>query len=513
MQELINACRNISFQPSGDSEDVEVLVKNEFPDKFGIPYGWSVMLSGADSKLVEPLKGMVDELVQHLVDLNYLPSIFYDDYHQNVGEIMPPVFSKLISDAVKNYFAEDDALAEADLTLKDLDWDDLIMSNDVLTIVVQRLNLLTSLDGECTIDAPLKVGDTGIYSRVLHYRLDAFGLFIKDDDIAAPISQQTIIQTLKINLLLGRKSHREIDFDANEIMPEDFALTGNVHVLFREFAKHHDKKMLVYKCLKEGVKPVTNYERLIVFKDKFIFGKNDKQFKRRIRNRNLDFDQVQKHIADRGKEWTGANRFGVHLLQLKLWVFGFYYGRIDGHYRELSHEAFLDLLEQEEKPKKHDDFILPLDDGFWAVNLPKTAELFADYDKKVDDAEKQEEQLIEHIPDGMDDKLLQSRIEEKPDEVADFLRKSHKGKRRVYHGLKSNIASAMKGIKRVGKWIKKQLKKWLEPWSAFSKISPNASGKGSPPFIGHCADLLYSCFENLSSAPRILGKCHQPPIL
>ncbi len=129
---------------------------------------------------------------------------------------------------------------------------------------------------------------------------------------------------------------------------------------------------------------------------------------------------MQKHISGRGKDETGANIFGVHLLQLKLWVFGFYYGRIDGHYWKLSHDAFIDLLKQEEKPKKHDDFILPIEDGCRGVNLPKTAELFAEYDEKVENAEKQEELLIEHIPDGMEDKLLQSRVENKPDEVADF---------------------------------------------------------------------------------------------
>ncbi len=459
MKDLIDTCRTLSLESKGGVSDVESLVKQDFPLRYGIPFDQKMVARHAGSRLVQPLKGLMDELVQHLVDLNYLPVSFYGDYHQNVGDIMPPVFSQKISDAVKTYFTEDDALEEAGLSIEDLDWDDLISANDLLTIVVQRLNLLTSLDGECTTDAPLKIGEEGIFSRVLHYRLDAFGLFIKDDNISAPVSRQTLIQTLKISLLLGRKKRWEIDFTVGEITPEQFALTGNVHVLFREFAKHHNKKMLVYKCPQEGMKPKAAYERMIVFKDKFIFGKNDKQFKRRVVRKNLDFDQVQKHIKGRGKTGTGSNIFGMHLLQLKLWMFGFYFGRIDGHYRKLSHDAFLDLLDQEEKPKKHDDFLLPLEDGFWAVNLPKTAELLAEYDEKVEDSEAQEEELINHIPEDTEDRVLQSEMEHQPEEVTAFLAEGHQGKRRIYNGIKSIIASAMKGIKRIGRWIKKQVKK------------------------------------------------------
>ncbi len=458
MQNLIDACRSLSFQPGAETSDVESLVKQDFPVRYGIPFDQAMVARNADARLAQPLKGLVDELVQHLVDLNYLPASFYEDYHKYVRDIMPPVFSQKISGAVKTYFTEDDALEEAGLSVSDLDWDDLVAANDVLTIVVQRLNLLTSLDGECTVDAPLKIGEEGIFSRVLHYRLDAFGLFIKDDDISAPVSRQTLIQTLKIGLLLGRKKRREIDFTVNEITPEQFALTGNVHVLFREFAKNHNKKMLVYKYPQEGMEPKAAYQRLIVFKGKFIFGKNDKQFKRRIGRNNLDFDQVQRHIKGRGKTGTGANIFGVRLLQLKLWMFGFYFGRIDGHYRKLSHIAFLDLLEQEEKPKKHDDFLLPLEDGLWAVNLPKTAGLLAEYDEKVEDSEGQEEKLIELIPED-DDRTLQAEMERQPDDVAAFLAEGQRGKRRIYNGIKSIIASAMKGIKRIGRWIKKKAEK------------------------------------------------------
>jgi len=459
MQDLINTCQSLSFQSRGEPADVELSVERDFPGRYGIPYAQGVVARGVESKLEQPLRGMVDELVQHLVDLNYLPAAFYDDYHQNVGDIMPPVFSKKISDAVKTYFAEDDALAEAGLSADDLDWDDFMAANDVLSIVVQRLNLLTSLDGECTIDAPIKIGEEGVFGRVLHYRLDAFGLFIKDDNIAAPVSQQTVIQTKKINLLLGRKKRWQIDFAAQELTPEDFALTGNVHVLFREFAKHHNKQLLVYKYQQPDVKPAAAYERLIVFKDKFIFGKNDKQFKRRVKRKSLDYDKVLQHIKGRGKTGTGSNIFGVRLLQLKLWMFGFYFGRIDGHYQALSHTAFLDLLEQEEKPKKHDDFMLPLDDGYWAVNLPKTAKLLAEYDKKVEDSKNQEEELIQHIPEGADEQELQAEIGNQPAEVAAFFAEAHRGKRRVYNGIKSIIASAMKGIKRIGRWIKKKAKK------------------------------------------------------
>ncbi|HFA47798.1 MAG TPA: hypothetical protein ENJ95_02125 [Bacteroidetes bacterium] len=459
MKDLVDACQQLDLRKTGQTANVEALIQRDFPGRFGIPFDRAVMSRNAASALPRPIKGLLDELVQHLVDLDYLPFAFYDDYHQNVFDILPPVFSQKISDATKTYFAEDEALEEAGFSVNAINWDNLFTANDILTIVVQRLNLLTSLDGEFIIDSPLKINTQNLFSRVLHYRLNAFGLFIKNDKISAPISSQSIIQTLKINVLLGRKKRKEIDFTVQEISPEQFALTGDVHLLFREFAKHHNKKLLVYKCPQQGVETKAAYEQTIVFKGKFIFGKNEKQFKRRVKRNNLDINQVRQQIKGRGKEFTGANIFGIHLLQLKLWMFGFYYGRIDGKYRDLSHVAFLDFLEQE-GTRKQEKYLLPLEDGYWAVNLPQMANLLKKYDNKIKTAEEHEEELIGNIPEESEEEILgMNKGGHEPAEIAGFIAQGQCKQRRIYHGIKSIIASALGGIKRIKKWLKKQIKK------------------------------------------------------
>ena len=150
--------------------------------------------------------------------------------------------------------------------------------------------------------------------------------------------------------MLGRVKRHEIDFESEALSPALFRQLGDAHGMFSQYQEGHRTNLLFYR-LDEAEEAAAPSQWLIVWRNDFIYGDRENVFERRIRQRTaLDYQQVIQFIRGRGTAATVfhtiQNKLGLRLLQLKLWMAGFYYGRIDGWWGPLSHRALFDLLEQ-----------------------------------------------------------------------------------------------------------------------------------------------------------------------
>ena len=473
MEEFIRAFQGFDLDGGDDNADLEALVRKEFPVRFDLPAEQAV-LSPTRNLLSLPQRELLDELVQHLTDLDYLSFAFLENYQQKVAQVLPKAIAKKILAALRQYFADDGALRQSELDPEQLDLDDLSSGNDLLTIALERLCHLTSLDGDMSISRSLHIGEQGLLTRVFLYRLRALGQLFDGEKVSDPLNRLHIVRAWNFERWMGERTAGTSEPDDHETLsPEEFALTGNVHRMFRRFCETNPRQVLFYHCPLPDVEVEARHEFLLVFHGKFVSGRNRRQFRRACRQPvkvngqevEIKLGSALQLAAERGGNETASrtlsNQFGIHLLQLKMWMFGFYYGRIDGRYGPLSHAAFLDLLEHEkmDKKRKRKRILLALDEGYWAVNLPKAKKLFKNFDRHLSHAEKRENDLLKVVDAQNEAAIFEAQSRHRQMEVHSFFANARRRGRRIYHGVRSAVSVAWQGIGRVVKWLAKKLKK------------------------------------------------------
>lgn len=474
MKNLVQAFQDFDWDGGADNPDLEALVRKEFPIKYKVPAEEAV-LSPTRNILTVPQREMLDELVQHLTDLDYLNLKFFEKYQASVHQVLPKAIAKKIIAALESYLKDDTTLQVSELDPEQLDLNELISGNDLFPIVLERLTLLTSLDGEMTTDVPLKIGDQNLWTRVLLYRFRALGQLFKNERVSDPLNELHIVRLWNFERWIGvRKPDSGEPPNDEKISPEQFALTGNAHALFQKFCETNRRQLLFYNCPNTGAEEDAKYEFLMVFHGRFYDGKNRRQFRRACNNRTVkvrgreikpELNSALAVISERGTNEaafkTLSNKFGIHLMQLKMWMYGFYFGRIDGQYGPLSHASFLDLLEHEkqDKKRKRQQILLALDEGYWAVNLPKAKELFKDFDQHLAKTKKREDEILSKVNADNEAPILEAQSRQRQVEVNSFFDHARMKGRRIYHGIKSAVACAFRGIGRVVKWLARKLKK------------------------------------------------------
>jgi len=468
------------FQPIGsgvgsvDIAAAEAIFREDLPRAYQLPAGSRLSIRPGRALSAQE-EALLDELVQHLIDLAYLPESFHQDYFDRPQPAVSPEQWRSIHAALLELVQEDDWARQAGLLGQAFsDRDTLLQADGMLPLLVQRLNRLVSLDGELLLSRPLKLGEKSGYSRALMYRLRSLGQYFDGEAVPVQLGRPALIRAFNVLILLGLKKREEIDFKSDELPPEFFQLLGDAHRMFGHYLQGHEDRVLFCQ-LPEAAEPLAQSQWLIAWKGSFVYAGSEQAFQRQARRQTtLDYESLKLYLQRRGTAatvfHTAQNILGLRLVQLKLWMAGFYYGRIDGWWGPLSHQALLDFLEQEgvDKDKELGRFIAPVEDNYRAVNLARLGALLSAYDAPAAKAPDQERQLMEALA-VEDEEAVQTALYSGDGNIRAFYRESRKNRRRLYFGIRSLAASALRGVKKVLGWIKRKVQKVVGAVISFFK--------------------------------------------
>jgi len=233
------------------------------------------------------------------------------------------------------------------------------------------------------------IGEVSLLSRIIHYRLRVFGVFTQDVD--TPFSEVSL-NALKAVATILRQS---------EDILQVVNLLGNIKVLSESFMKHQGTWAFIFKQrpaspevlretyisniadINEDILNLENRKRLWEYERVFVSSgihKKDRSGRRvwagenglRYYRKSQMWGKVRQLVRNRlsaGEAHTNIiNKFGFELLQLRLWLLGFYKGELDGDWGPLTMLAVKEFLHAH----GIDDLnkvIKPVEGGYAVVNM------------------------------------------------------------------------------------------------------------------------------------------------
>lgn len=506
MQHIFQAFNSLSAEDDpATTRALEEVVFQDFPRQYRLSSHKKVIFK-PEQGLTEQEKGLIDELVQHLIDLDYLPRRFYTEYFNIETSILSRRQYGQIQQGLLAFCKEDEWTQRTGL-FKHAAWTqppDITKEN--LPILVQRLNQLTSFDGDLQLERNLILGERSPYSRSLIYRLRCLGQYADNEKWPQSLDRSAMIRSFQVQIKLGLKKKEEIDFEAKELSRDLFNLLADVDTLFRHYHLRNRNGLLFYQLSDSEPIPRAHSRYLISWKSRFHYAQDEETFKRVIQNRtSLNFGRLKILLAERGEAstliYTGQNQFGTRLLQLKLWMIGFYYGELDGWWGPLSHQALLDFLEQEKRLRHHKRFLIPVEDGFWAINMDRLGGLLSRYDAKA----VREEDFIERIPADQES-ILSEQFFQKENGVRRYYRESRKQQRRIYHGIRSLVACVLRGLTKVWDWVAGKVRKVIGAIVSFFKIAAKRIWEGMLSVTQAFRRFIHFILRKPITTPELLKK-------
>lgn len=503
MESVFQAFKSYSSDEADSAtiDNLDRAVRTDFSQAYHISYDGNFFLDEKEELSLQE-KALIDELVQHLADLLYLPDDFYIKFHKRNNRRVALKQWHVIRKGLFEFIHEDDWIIQTGLFAKIHSNRGLIFAKDMVPVLVQRLNQLTTFDGDFVIPGSLTLGDQNSYTRSVIYRLRALGAYFGNENPGPILDKTALIRVHNLEFILRSGSGVEVDFRSTVIEPDFLKILCDAQKLFELYLESQANRILFYKFADATEKVRANSQRLIVWDKKFIDAPTDRKFKNRVKNANLPYPQVQKFIEGRGSveaaASTASNKLGIHLLQIKLWMGGFYNGEIDGEWGAMSHEALQDFLDQEHKfLAGRNKYMLYIEEEHWAINLPRVGDILVDYCIATDEDEKQKEDVLFGEINQENEPLLQERILTKPGtKMRSVLKKARRKRRRVYLGLRSLIASALRGLGRIKDWLAKKVAKITGAIVSFFKAISKRIREGIATF--------FSAFKRFSHF--ILGK-------
>ena len=205
----------------------------------------------------------------------------------------------------------------------------------------------TSFDGETPelFDAVPIRGAVNLTTRSLHHRLRVLGLF--GDPLDSPWGDEGEGALALLAFHLGVSPQRISDGRVQRVVVRKSA---DARWLATRFMKRQGLVPLVVSAGPEKVQKQAKLEDLIVIRGKFVEGA--KKLERipgvsdRTRRRGLALLDAAR--TPESSRLTPSNEFGLQLVQLLLWMYGFYRGRLDGSWGPMSHTALEEALAFEE---------------------------------------------------------------------------------------------------------------------------------------------------------------------
>ncbi len=422
-------------------QGLESFIKGPLSTHFQVPVRQTIRTGYRPKNSLD--QDLLDEWKQHLMDLGYLDERFASlDTYTTV--IIQAIKAFCKDDTAISTVSEDGPLPQG---FKDNMEHRFGRPGD---LALNRLNRYTSFDGE-PLGAPLPgVGSLNLYSRILHFRLKTLGLY--NQSVAAPVNSETEIALSLVSVLLGTRDGENL-----------IDLLGNVKAMTERYRELNAMRPLVIRDTPTPARAV--FGRLAILNGKFIH--TDHQWRVLERSTPDVFQQLRRDIATRpnASMFTAdyRNRFGLGLLQLWLWMNGYYQGHVDQWWGPLSTEALDEALAFERVPKAN--VSISLGNGLCALNFPALEEDVLDKMAGAQEVLEKNEAAIIH-----ESSFLQSKEKENQtifDKIWAQIRAGFKKiiqvGRRIYHGAGTLIKSALRGLLNGLDWIKSRAEKIAAP--------------------------------------------------
>ncbi|TAJ12071.1 hypothetical protein DMA11_14395 [Marinilabiliaceae bacterium JC017] len=396
-----------------------------------------------------------NESRQHLIELGYIPLMKTNALH-SIDVVKAS--DQFLSEALSSGLFPSAEIEQLKQQGKDY-------------LIRQLLRKATDIDEGINIPTLPMEGAVNLITRIIHYRLDIFGLWPH-----AIATRHTSINTLSqlkviagyaqcspleaINFLSDMEAFTRRLLSIYE--EKDFILTIHSQQVSGDLKKKLDRRFAFKRQLIEDFGDRNDF---FIFLRKHIL---------KERENKIDFDFLKKEARNDFKQ------FIMRLIQIHQWQEGFYDGLLDSNMGELTLKSFLDAIDLYNKANnrwiKPHRIITYVEDGYFLFNA-----LFFLQEYMIEDHAPQQRKEDDLVLSAMADNLakadegtqlaFQQNMEQLKKEIrqgAETPPKERKGfLHRVYYGIKRLIKKAAKLAGKLFNWIVDKVK---EGWKFLKKL-------------------------------------------
>ncbi len=422
------------------------------------------MISGTAAYIVTRLEQEMErlpdphnEIIQHLIELAYIPvqkanAMRSADVFKAKAQCLADIAASLLFDSA---YLEKLLLIGEDFALKTL------------------LRKICDIDQGLVIKTLPQGGESDLIARMIHYRLDVFGLWPRD--VATPFSSFSLYQ-------LGLIA----DF-AKCTALQAFNFLGDVEQFTRYLLQIHppEKFILIFQSPKVSDETKNKLDRRHAFKRQLIedFGERSDFIKflahEILKNnpKKVDVLFLQKQANDPFKQ------FMLRLIQVHQWQDGFYGGLLDSDIGEVSLKSITDAIGFYNATDKRDikthRVITYVHRGYFVFNS-----LFFLQEYMIEDAGIENQSLEEKVLAGISTQLETANEGDRASFMAniDQLKKEsylhaaeppqeRKGLlQRIYFGTKRLLSKAFRFVHKIYGWVKDKI---VEMWGFLKSLFRN----------------------------------------
>lgn len=394
-------------------------------------------------KELETLPSSKNEITQHLVELGYIP--LFKTNALTVADVRL-AREKFMEDVKGSGLFTDEQIKFLSVRGKDF----------MLSTLLRKV---TDIDEGILISDLPGIGETGLVTRMIQYRLDLFGIW--PHDVAKPFSNVTL---QKLDEIAGYAHCNHLEAVNN---------LADIEAFTRHLLEVHppEKFILIFRSPKVKEETKKKLDRRQAFKRQLIedFGERTDFVSHLAKNvlknkpHKIDFSFLQREATDPFK------RFIMRLMQIHQWQDGFYNGLLDSDMGDLSLSGFLQTIdfynESDNQHIKTHRVITYVHKGFFVFNS-----LFF-----------LQEYMVEDEQGGSEDMILQSLTGQLENSSSDdqqhFNTNLHKLKsdifneseqppkerkgllQRIYFGVKRLIKKAFRFVRKIFDWVKDKVQK------------------------------------------------------
>ncbi|MDW7691751.1 hypothetical protein R9C00_16600 [Flammeovirgaceae bacterium SG7u.111] len=384
-----------------------------------------------------------DEILQHLQELGYI--------NRALGDAL--LNSQI--DEGKQAFKED-FLSSGLLSRKEIS-DSLRLDEE--TFLLQTSRQATDIDEGFTFKQMPELGTTNLITRIIHYRLELFGLW---DGNAFPISSPFSINAL----LMLRRLEEYTDLSELDCINQLADIEGFTYRLLEE--RPPEDFILTFRGKKLEGDEFKKLERRRAFGRQLVdeFGeKNEyiKKLKKTVLKDNED--KIDYHFL-RKESRNEFKKFVLRLIQVHQWQEGFYDGLLDSNMGDATVSSVLEAInlhnESTDADIKPHRALTYLDDGFYMFNGLFFLKQYM-VENEGHNPEKLWEELGNQVAEASEEDREQynenlSKIKKELVSGSDKPTVKKGFFKRVYCGVKKVLQKAMAMIKKLFKFVLTKLK-------------------------------------------------------
>ncbi|MCW0484584.1 hypothetical protein [Gaoshiqia sediminis] len=318
------------------------------------------------------------------------------------------------------------------------------------------LRKLTDIDDGLVLGHLPEIGETGLRSRFVHYRLDLFGMWEHPVSLAygmvsalqigelAEVGKCTSLEAINYLANVDRFT-RHLLASYNE---EQFILAFRSVNISGRLKEKLDRRFAFGRQLKDDFGEKTEFLRYL---QKHVLNRDEDR---------IDYGFLEKESKN------PLSRFLVRLIQVHQWQEGFYSGLLDSDLGEVSLQSLIDSVETynlaDGKDIKMHRVLTYLGNGYFMFNA-----LFFLQEYMVDNQPTEEQKLWENLAGEVENADDESRekftanLQQLRDEVSLQSTVEEKGGflKRIYFGFKKLIRKAFRFLRKIFRWVLERIEK------------------------------------------------------